>query len=195
MKPLGEIVRLQVQQSSLKVGERPLRRYDPASLLAVAALTLDEGGVTGWTVDGERVADVHHRDHPASKHRDGTNGVSVGFTGHYAALRDRFGAHLTDGLAGENILVASDRRWVVDDLRDGLVIAAAGGARLHLERVIVADPCVEFTRYALCYPESARTDRAVTEGLIFLGAGLRGFYAAYRGVPARIAVGDRVYLP
>ncbi|HEX5504459.1 MAG TPA: hypothetical protein VFW96_17680 [Thermomicrobiales bacterium] len=194
MRPLGEIVRLQVQQSSLKVGERPLRRYDPTPLLAVAALTLDEGGVTGWTADGERVADVHHRDHPASKHRDGTNGVSVGFTGHYAALRDRFGAHLTDGLAGENILVASDRRWLVDDLAEGLVIAA-GGARLRLERVIVAEPCVEFTRYALRYPASARTDRAVTEGLIFLGAGLRGYYAAYHGAPARIAVGDRVYLP
>src|SRR2546430_5652355 len=35
MRELGRIVRLQIQRSSLKTGEKPRRRYDPAPLLAV----------------------------------------------------------------------------------------------------------------------------------------------------------------
>ena len=193
MEAIGRIVRLQVQLSSLKVGERPLRRYDPAPLRSVQALILEEGGVRGVMAGDEEVVDVHHRDHPASKNRGG-NGVSVGFTGHYADMRARFGAHLDDGLAGENILVETRYSYGEADLANGLVVETAGGATVRLERVVVAEPCVEFSRYALRYPPDTRTDRAVTSALTFLGDGMRGYYATYHGEPARIELGDRVLI-
>jgi hypothetical protein len=193
--PIGEIVRLQVQAASLKVGQAPRRRYDPSPLRVVPALTLDHGGVWGWTEAGEAVPDVHHRDHPASKQRDGLNGVSIGFTGHYAAMRARFGGHLADGIAGENILVESNRVLGEDDLGGELVVVTGEGERVHLGAVLVAAPCVEFARYALRFPEDARPDPTVTEALRFLDDGMRGYYASYRGPEVRIRVGDRVFVP
>ena len=38
--PLGKIVRLQIQRSPLKTGEKPNRVYDPSPILAVNELTL-----------------------------------------------------------------------------------------------------------------------------------------------------------
>ena len=194
MEAIGRIVRLQVQLSSLKVGERPLRRYDPAPLRAVPALLLTTGGVLGVAEDGREVLDVHHRDHPDSKNREGVNGISVGFTGHYAAMRARFGPHLADGIAVENILVETPYSYPEQDLAGGLVIETVGGQAVRLKRVVVAEPCVEFSRYALRYDPADRTDRAVTAALTFLGDGMRGYYASYRGEPASIALGDRVSL-
>jgi hypothetical protein len=191
MRSLGRIVRLQVQTASLKVGARP-RRYDPGPLLAVPAVRLTPEGVVGLTPDGQDIVDVHHRHHPASKNRDGENGLSIGFTWHYRAMRDRFGDHLDDGLAGENILVETDRSIDEDELAGGLLIAGQDGARLSLHSVFVAAPCVEFTRFALRWPDDVRPDRSVTEALKFLDNGLRGYYASYAGPPAVIAVGDRV---
>src|SRR5947209_8745663 len=193
MELIGVIVGLRVQRSSLKVGQAPLRRYDPAPLQAVPALTLSQSGVTGLTERGEPIVDVHSREHPASKNRSGANGISVGFTSHYDAMRARFGDHLIDGLAGENILVRTDRPFGETDLARGLLVETAGGATARLARVIFATPCVEFTRFALRHPDDARTDRTVTEALIFLAAGMRGYYARYSGDPVAIRLGDRVY--
>ncbi len=193
MELIGRIVRLQVQESSLKVGERPRRWYEPGPIRAVPMLTLDASGVTGREVDGSVVPDVHNAAHPASKHR-GENGVSVGFTSHYAAMRARFGDHLADGIAGENILVATDRVLGEADFAAGIHIEATDGALVRLEEVISAEPCVEFSRYALRYPHDTPSDRAVTDALTFLREGTRGFYATYHGTPATIAVGAGVYL-
>jgi hypothetical protein len=191
---VGEVVRLQVQESSLKVGDGPRRRYDPSPIRSVPALRLDERGVTGQADWGDDVEDVHNRDHPASKYRGG-NGVSVLFTGHYAAMRERFGPHLTDGIAGENILVACDQLVGEEDLTAGLIVATDDGGQLLLEQVVVAAPCVEFARHALRFPDDARPDLTVTEAVRFLGDGMRGYYAAYDGPPAVIRIGDRVYVP
>src|SRR6184192_1079957 len=40
MRDVGAIVRLQIQRSSLKTGEKPHRRYDPAPLLSVERLAV-----------------------------------------------------------------------------------------------------------------------------------------------------------
>ncbi len=189
---MGTVVALQVQVSSLKVGESP-RRYDPAPLQAVYALTVAPGGVVGEAGEAAGVIDVHHRDHPASKNR-ATNGISLGFTSHYAAMRERFGPHLRDGIAGENILIETDRVLTADDLAGGVMIAGEDGARLALQPVIVAAPCVEFSRYALRFPEERKPDKSVTEALRFLDGGMRGFYATYEGEPAVVRVGDRLLL-
>jgi hypothetical protein len=193
MELIGRVVRLQVQESSLKVGERPRRWYEPGPIRAVPILTLDARGVTGREADGTVVPDVHNAAHPSSKHR-GENGISVGFTSHYAAMRARFGDHLADGIAGENILVETERMFTEGDFASGIHIEAADGALIRLEEVISAEPCVEFSRYALRYPLDAPSDRIVTGALTFLREGTRGFYAAYRGAPATIAVGAGAYL-
>ena len=194
MELLGPIVRLQVQASSLKVGEPPRRRYDIGPLQAVASLTLEPGGVVGWTVGGERVDDVHHRNHPTSKHRDTDhNGGSVGFSSHYAAMRERFGDHLADGLAAENILVQTDLMLGEDDFAGGLLIETRDGVRVRLDDPLVATPCVEFTRFAMRFPGDARPDRTVSEALAFLDDGMRGYYVAYAGPPVRLRLGDRVW--
>src|SRR5437762_11839959 len=142
MELIGVIVGLHVQRSSLKVGQAPLRRYDPAPLQAVPALLLSESGVTGLTERGKPIVDVHNREHPASKNRAGANGISVGFTSHYDTMRARFGEHLLDGLAGENILVRADRPFGEVDLAGALLVETAGGAPAQLDRVIFATPSV-----------------------------------------------------
>ena len=190
---IGTIVRLQVQESSLKVGSKP-RRYDPAPIRSVPAMSLGPAGAVGLLKNGETMVDVHHGKHPSSKNRGGENGISLGFTAHYLAMRERFGPHLHDGIAGENILVAVERQFPAEDLASGVVIECSDGRRLQLRPVIVAAPCVEFARFALKFPGDARPDATVTEALRFLDAGMRGFYATYEGEPAVVKVGARVFL-
>lgn len=194
MELVGRVVRLQVQESSLKVGDRLRRWYEPGPIRAVPALTLDARGVLGQADGGAMILDVHNAAHPASKNRAGSNGISVGFTSHYAAMRARFGDHLTDGIAGENILIATDRVFAEADVAAGIQIETTDGAIARLEDVIIDEPCVEFSRYALRYSLDTPSDRAVTDALNFLREGTRGFYAAYRGEPVTVAIGARVYL-
>ena len=137
---------------------------------------------------------MHNHDHPSSKNRGGENGISLGFTAHYLAMRQRFGQHLADGIAGENILIQADRQFPLEALANGVVVEGTGGRRLELRPIIVAAPCVEASRYALRFPDGARPDATVTEALRFLDAGMRGFYATYTGEPAVVEIGARVFL-
>ena len=194
MIPLGRIVRLQVQTSSLKVGTGAQQRYDRRPIESLPYLELNDGGVTGIGRFGQRLADVHHRDHPESKHR-GDNGISIGFTGHYDAMRERFGPHLVEGAAGENILIENGGLVTEVDLASGIFIETLEGRAAHLESIIVAEPCAPYTRWAMGFPEGARPDRTVTRALQFLGNGVRGFYCRYDGPPVRLALDARVYLP
>lgn len=191
---IGPIVRLQVQTEPLKRGERGSRWYDPAPITAVDALHLDAGGVRG-TSAAVTLLDVHHRDHPRSRHRGG-NGVSVGFTAHYASMRETFDIQLSDGVAGENVLVDTARAYTEAEFGGGLVIETAEGP-VRLDRVIVAAPCVEFSKFCVGLDAGDRPDRRVTEALQFLDGGTRGFYATWRPADDRvrpvIRPGDRVY--
>jgi hypothetical protein len=193
MERIGTVMRLQVQRSSLKAGERPRRWYDPAPICSVPILTLDANGVTGWMDDGMMIPDVHNATHPASKFR-GENGASFGFTSHYAKMRERFGSHLTDGIAGENILIETDRIFREEAFARGLRIAGADGTGSDLAEILSAEPCAEFSRFSLCYDIETPSDRTVAEALTFLREGTRGFYAEMRGNDGRIRVGDGVYL-
>lgn len=193
--PIGPIVRLQVQITPLKAGARPISWYVPDGITAVPELALDAGGVVGY--DGERVLnDVHHRDHPLSRYR-GENGISVGFTGHYAKMRQEFGDFLSDGIAGENLLVESEAIHDESEFADGLVIVTASGP-VALQRVEVAPPCVEFGKFCLAYPHDRKADADVAAAVKFLHQGTRGFYATWKpegeiSTSPRIAVGDLVY--
>ncbi len=192
---IGPIVRLQVQTRSLKRGERPRSWYDPAAILSLNVVRIDAGGVTGIDdASGDDIGDLHHRDHPASKHR-GENGVSLGFTSHYSRMRDRFGAHLTDGIAGENIIVETDQIVGTDDLDHGVVIVTGDGP-VELGSAEIAKPCAEFSKFCAGYAPDQLADSVITETLQFLYDGTRGFYVTYeQGGPRQIElrVGNLVY--
>ena len=178
MRVIGPIVRLQVQRSSLKTGEKPNRTYDPRPLLPVPALAVHPDGACG-AADGGWVVDVHHRAHPATKNEDGLHGLSVGFTSHYAEMRERFGAHVAVGVASEKIIVDTDRHVTWDDMAPGCAVLDAGGRELVRLRVLQpAHPCRPFTGWAL----GGRVEAAVLkEHLQFLDDGMRGYYAVAEG--------------
>ncbi len=186
MRELGRLVRLQVQRTTLKTGEKPDRRYDPAPILAVERLALSPDGVLG-AADGGWVVDVHHRAHPATKNEDGLHGVSVGFTGHYAAMRERFGPRLVTGCAGENLIAELDGRLGFDDVAQGLaVVGPDRQERARLRVLQVAHPCRPFTGWAL----GGTVESAVLkEHLQFLDDGTRGFYCTAEGAGV-VEIGD-----
>jgi len=192
MRDVGAIVRLQIQRSSLKTGEKPHRRYDPAPLLSVERLAVTPDGVLGLSDGGAWLVDVHHRAHPQTKNEDGLHGVSVGFTAHYDAMRARFGDHLTPGCAGENLLAVAARRLGYDELAGGIAVVDRDGRELvRLQVLQVAHPCRPFTGWALGGTVEAQV---LKEHLQFLDDGMRGFYCHATGTGI-VAVGDRLVLP
>jgi len=191
MRTIGTITRLQIQRSSLKTGEKPNRVYDPTPLLPVPRLTVTPDGVLGAGTDGGWIVDVHHRAHPETKNEDGLHGVSVGFTSHYAAMRDRFGERIVVGCAGENVIVAADRMFTYDDLAGGVAIVATDGPeRVRLKVLQVAHPCRPFTGWA----SGGRVEAEVLKShLQFLDGGTRGFYCVGEGC-GTVQVGDQLVL-
>jgi hypothetical protein len=189
MRELGRIVRLQIQRSSLKTGEKPRRSYDPAPLLAVDRVALGPDGALGEDAGGAWLVDVHPRAHPETKNEDGVHGVSLGFTSHYTLMRQRFGERITLGCAGENIIVETTGRIAVEDLDGGVALLALDGRELaRLEVLQVAHPCRPFTGWALGGMVEADV---LKEQLQFLDGGTRGYYC--RGIGSGIvSVGDRV---
>ncbi|MGH7537317.1 MAG: MOSC domain-containing protein [Gemmatimonadales bacterium] len=186
MRPLGPIVRLQIQRASLKTGDRPNRAYDPAPLCAVPRLAVGPDGALGAGPDQAWLVDVHHRAHPATKNADGLHGVSVGCTAHYRAMRERFGARLTLGCAGEN-LIADAGPWRPADVAGGLAIVAPDGReRVRLRVLEVAHPCRTFTGWAL---GGVVESGVLKEHLQFLDDGMRGFYCHAEGTGI-VEVGD-----
>jgi hypothetical protein len=195
---IGRILKLQVQRWGMKVpnpeGSMHPRRFETSSLLEVPAMLLAPGGVRGLIPEQEPILDVHHVEHPATKNADGTNGVSIGFSSHYTAMRERFGPHLTDGQAGENILVSATQQIDEVTLASGLAIQTQDGL-VRLERFVGAEPCVEFTRFALELGAADPSNVQVTEGLRFLRGGMRGFYATLAGASGVVRPGDSVFVP
>jgi hypothetical protein len=192
MHLIGHVKQVQVQRSSLKVGERPQQCYDPSPLLVVSRLLLTKRGAIGITADGERIIDVHHADHPASGYR-GENGLSLGFTTHYQKMRTRFGPHLRDGIAGENILIEDvGREFRLDELAEGIAIKDATGQLVLLAEIEVATPCTPFSQFAA---GETLSKQGLKETLQFLHYGRRGFYAtlAEKQQEAEVQAGYSVY--
>src|SRR5256884_9695344 len=189
MHELGGTVRLQIQRPSLKTGEKPTRVYAPMPLLAVDRLALGPDGALGEASDGSWLVDVHHRAHPRTKNEDGAHGVSLGFTSHYALMRERFGARITVGCAGESIIVETTGRIALEDLDAGVALLAPDGRELvRLDVLQAAHPCRPFTGWALAGTVEAAV---LKEQLQFLDGGTRGYYC--RGVGAGIgSIGGRV---
>ena len=187
------IVRLQVQTDPVKVGRAPLRRYDPSMIESVPRIEVGPAGVVGLAERLGEVMDVHHVDHPRSRDRKGNAGVTVMGTGDYARLRAAYGDHLTEGIAGETILVDAPDGLARRAMPDRITVLTAGGP-IPLRQVRVADPCVEFSRYCLGQEPSATVDDAVRQALVDLDDGARGYRAVADGSGV-IALGDEVDIP
>ena len=129
--------------------------------------------------------------HPEVRGR-GLRGVSMGLSSHYAAMAARYG-DVPLGVAGENIIVATDRPWAEDELASGVVIRGDDGREVVFPAAPPAAPCLEFTTYLLQLPERATRDD-VEDDLDFLGGGMRGFLIDASRIRANVPVrlGDEV---
>ena len=191
MRTIGTVARLQIQRGSLKRGEKPARVYDPAPLLSVPALNVSPDGALGASpADRDTwIVDVHHRAHPQTKNDDGLHGISIGFTSHYAAMQEHFGARVAVGCAGENIIAEVDRRLTYEELAAGVaILSPAGTERVRLKVLQVAHPCRPFTGWALgrvVEPEELKMH------LQFLDGGMRGFYCQAEGT-GTVSLGDSI---
>lgn len=185
---IGPIIRLQIQRGALKVGEKGAKRYLTDPIQTADRLRLSRDGVSLLEPGGETL-DAHHRAHPLKKNEDGVHGVSVGFTGHYRAMQERFGGHLALGCAGENIIVDAPRRLAPEEVAGGfLILDPSGREKGRLLDVAVAHPCKPFTGFTL--RNVAVAPDVFQDSLRFLDGGMRGYYCTWAGEPAVIEVGD-----
>lgn len=193
--PVGQVIRLQIHLERIAPDKSLYHSPTPADhLCQVDALRCDHRGVCGVMADGSLQQDLHHKDHPQSRFRR-ANDISLMLSGHYAKIREKFGDHMVDGIAGENVLVDFDEIMTIDDLASGIVIGD-DDRQLPIEAWRIATPCAPFSRLAAKVSLDEKPDRRVTEALTFLNHGMRGFYgtlAEHLTSPVDIRVGDTVY--
>jgi hypothetical protein len=190
MEILGTVQAIQIQPMPLKTGEGAQRTYSPTQILPVAQLWVTPAGIMGITADGTEIMDVHHVQHPQTRFT-AHNSLSFGFAHHYPALRARFGEHLTDGAAGENIRLTAAPQ--LDETRlSGARLAfrsAANGSLIEFTEVRVAVPCEPFSRFC----NGGRSTAAeMKSALQFLDGGRRGYYATVASAAAAgfVTIGD-----
>lgn len=188
---IAPIVHLQVQVEPLKRGEKPHRWYDASNIRLVDRIHVDEAGCVGES-NGEKLVDVHNVTHPRSRNHGRSSGLSIGFTSHYWSMREKFGARMINGVAGENVLVEVEERITLDRLAQASLRTRDGDA-VRFAEVEIAEPCVEFSRFAMGIEPGDHTLR-LKEPLQFLRGGLRGFYVALER-PVELEVGDELLLP
>ena len=183
---LGRIVRIQVQRDPLKAKGQG---YDPVPILAVEEAIIGPSGVIGRH-HGGWVMDAHHAGHPNSRAR-GRRALSIGFSGHYDLIAERFGSAPL-GCAGENLIVATDRRITLGDL-EGVVVVRTADGEVPLGGARVATPCREFTSFMLGRPDVAPREE-IADDLDFLDNGMRGYILDMNTLEGahRVKVGDEV---
>lgn len=180
---LGTIVKCQVSAQGLIQN----KAYVDADIIDASELHLSADGVVGWCDrDGDGSGDVgqvgrigqvavlnhHHRLNPRLGTWKPHRLLSVGFTGHYNAMAERFGA-APIGCAAENMIVDLDRVVTLDAVSKGLQVRTASGEAIDLEGATVAKPCVPFTKYLLQNQDA--DDETVASNRAFLDGGIRGF--------------------
>ena len=173
LQPIGDLAFVQVQAQPLKTSGPDNPYYNPANLVVVQEVRLSPFGVVGVGADGERILDAHHADHPRSRF-GGSNGISVGFIGHYDRMRTRFGDPLPDGAAGENLIVSGPDAPKPEDLAGRLIFENPDGSRFEFRLVKAMAPCQEFSHYV---NRSSGTLPAgvLKDTLQFLDGGTRGY--------------------
>jgi len=192
---LGRVKLVQLQPNGLIIKTPSGYFYDASRLVKVDSLTINSLGIEADTADGEHVLDIHHIDHP-DKAYDNDDLVCIGFTSHYQAMRDRFGEHMVDGIAGENIIIDYEPEVWLEDLGQQIVIENADSGRLaRLDVLSFAAPCEEFSHFATDSQDKRLPAAELKSTLQFLGKGRRGFLLVFSDAqePATVRPGDRVY--
>lgn len=192
---LGRVKLVQVQPDGLIIESPSGYTYDASRLVEVERLTITSSGIEATTPGGERVLDIHHLDHPGKKYgKDDL--VSIGFTAHYQAMRSRFGEHMVDGIAGENIIIEYEGEVWLEDLGEHLAIEeGASGRMARFEVVKYASPCEEFSHFAASSQDKKLPTAELKSTLQFLGNGRRGFLLLFSPgqEPVSVRAGDRVF--
>ena len=139
--------------------------------------------------------DIHHINHP-DKAYDDDDLVSIGFTSHYEAMRERFGEHMEDGTAGENIIIEYDQEVWMEDLGQKIAIEnAETGQKILLDVLSFAAPCEEFSHFVANSQHEKLPAAELKATLQFLNNGRRGFLLVLGAGQevATVQAGDRVF--
>jgi hypothetical protein len=195
LRNLGHVKLVQVQPSGLIIETPSGYFYDASRRLEVDCLHITSLGIEATTPEGEHVLDIHHISHP-DKAYDNDDLVCIGFTSHYEAMRARFGDHMVDGIAGENIIIEYEEEVWSEDLGKRIAIENQDtGDRALLDMVSYASPCREFSLFATRSQYEALPADKLKDTLQFLGNGRRGFLLVMRAgqEAATVRPGDKVF--
>ena len=195
IRELGKVKLVQVQPSGLIIEAPSGYFYDVTRRVEVEKLIITSLGIEATTADGEHVLDIHHINHPDKKYDD-DDLVSIGFTSHYEAMRERFGAHMVDGAAGENIIIEFGQEVWTDDIGQQIAIEnAETGIKTLLDVLSFAAPCEEFSHFAANSQDQKLPAAELKETLQFLHNGRRGFLLGLSDdqEAATVQAGDQVF--
>jgi len=195
IRELGKVKLVQVQPRGLIIETPTGDFYDVSQRVEVDKLIITSLGIEATTADGEHVLDIHHMNHPDKKYDD-DDLVSIGFTSHYAAMRERFGAHMVDGAAGENIIIEHDQEvWMEDLGRQVAIENTEKGEKNYLDVLKFAAPCEEFSHFVADSQHERLPADELKATLQFLNDGRRGFLLVLSDgqETATVQAGDRVF--
>ena len=195
-REIGAVKLVQLQPSGLIIETPSGYFYDASRRVEVDQLLITSKGIEATTPGGEHVLDIHHLDHP-DKEYDDDDLVCIGFTSHYSAMRARFGDHMVDGIAGENIIIDFDQKIWPEDLGQRIAIEnAETGQLVLLDMVSFAAPCQEFSHFAAQSQDDKLPADELKSILQFLGDGRRGFLLVLSENQGEVTVkpGDKVFV-
>jgi len=195
MREIGQVKLVQLQPAGLIIDTPAGYLYDASRRLEVDRLLITELGIEATNEDGRHVLDIHHLSHP-DKAYDDDDLVCIGFTPHYKAMRGQFGAHMVDGIAGENIIIETDDEPWRPDLGQGIAIEnQETGSRTLLDMISYASPCQEFSHFAMKSQNRPLLAKELKSTLQFLDKGRRGFLLVMRKgqETAVVRPGDRIF--
>ncbi len=193
---LGYVKLTQLQPTGLIINTPSGEFYDPSRRVVVDSLQISPLGIEAITPDGEHVLDIHHIDHPDKKY-DNDDLVCIGFSSHYAAMRARFGEHMVDGVAGENIIIQAEKEIWPEELgqRIGFESSETGDITF-LDVVKYAAPCEEFSHFVAQSQHQRLPAAELKATLQFLGNGRCGYLLVLSDghEPVNVQPGDRVFV-
>ena len=192
---LGRVKLVQLQPSGLIIETSSGYFYDASRWVEVDHVHITSKGIEATLPEGEHVLDIHHIDHP-DKAYDNNDLICIGFTSHYDAMRARFGEHMVDGIAGENIIIEYGQEVWPEDLGSQIVIENIDtGHKTLLDVVCFAAPCDEFSHFAAQSQQERLPAVELKSTLKFLNNGRRGFLLVLSDgqETATVQPGDRVF--
>jgi len=192
---LGQVKLVQLQPHGLIIKTPSGYLYEATRRLEVEELIISERGIEATTPTGKHILDIHHLNHP-EKAYDKDDLISIGFTSHYQAMREQFGKHMEDGVAGENIIIENKQEIWLEDLGSQIFIENSKTGHLTiLDQIQIANPCEEFSHFAASNQDERLSADKLKATLQFLSNGRRGFLMLLSAgqEPAIIRRGDLVY--